>query len=239
MKKLWIFGLGLLLAGNNLWAAPKTGCAHSQKEYRRVFRDPKSLEKQNFAISLWKFKRVEDLKTLEVMAQTGELIGIAPSTTFYYIDPRFPERLRFIRLFARWFLDDFSEEFFQSTQAQKMRKVINRKTGQVKTTVQGRIKRVKVTSLVRTRDYQEVLIGRLPNGQAGSAVADDPRETSHLAGTTFDVSIRDWTKSELCWALDYLYEVQVKEQLISVIWEPRNYALHIMVFPAPTSTGHI
>lgn len=243
MKKALIFGLWLVFLSTSLGAAPKkkkvTGCLHSQKEYQKVFRDPKALEKQNFAIDFWKLARVNDDQSLKDMAHRGELVGVVPDTSTYYIDPRFPEELRYLRLFARWFFGEFAEKFYQETQSKKIRLNVNRKTGQVRATVRGQIKRVKLTSLVRTRDYLELLRKRLSEGQVGSAMANDPRQSSHLAGTTFDVSTKDWSRSELCWALDYLYEAQTVDLLINVIWEPRNHVLHIMVFPDATLTDHI
>lgn len=243
MKKALIFGLLLVFSGTSLWAASikkkATGCLHSQQEYQKIFRDPKALEKQNFAVDFWKLTRVNDDQGLQDMVQRGELVGVVPDTPTYYIDPRFPEKLRYLRLFARWFFREFAEKFYQETQSKKIRLNVNRKTGQVRTTVHGQIKRVKLTSLVRTPDYQEFLIKLLPEGQAGTAVMNDPRQTSHLAGATFDISTKDWSRSELCWALDYLYEVQMTDLLINVIWEPRNHVLHIMVFPDATLTDHI
>lgn len=243
MKKALIWGLWLVFFGTSLWAAPRkkngSGCLHSQKEYQKAFRDPKALEKQNFAIDFWKLTRVNNDQSLKDMVHRGELVGVVPDTPTYYLDPRFPEELRYLRLFARWFFGEFAEKFYQGTQSKKIRLNVNRKTGQVRVTVHGQIKRVKLTSLVRTPDYQELLLKRLPDGQAGSATADDPRQSSHLAGATFDISTKDWSRSELCWALDYLYEAQTVDLLINVIWEPRNHVLHIMVFPDATLTDHI
>lgn len=214
------------------------GARHSQAEFRTAFKDPRALEKQNFVIDLWGLERVEDEEDLRLLVAAARLIPVPSSGEGYYLDPRLSKKTHFARTFTEEFIGQFAKDFHEETQAGKIRLITNAKTGKIRRSIKGRINRLKITGLVRNRPHQAKLVKRLPKGQAASDQNGPKCQSSHLAGTTFDLSIRDLSREEICWIQEYLYQ-RHEAYKISVIWEEQSGVFHVMVFPYPTFTDHI
>lgn len=210
----------------------------SQAEFRRVFGNSQALEKQNYVIDFWNLERVEDEQDLRLLVAANRLVPVHPSGLGYYIDRHLSKKTHFARIFTKESIEQLADAFYNATQAGKIRFVTNPQTDQVKRIISGKIRRLKITGLVRDRQYQAKLVRRLPKGQAASD-KDGPRcQSSHLAGTTFDLSVRDLATEEICWIQEYLYQKH-NAYLISVIWEEKSKVFHVMVFPSFTFTDHI
>ncbi|MDO8495536.1 MAG: DUF5715 family protein [bacterium] len=212
--------------------------AHSSAEYWKTFRDKKALEKQNFVIDYWNLERMEDEGDMRMLVEAERLVPLPDISGAYYIDPHLTERTRFTRPSTAEFIEQFAANFYMATQADKVKFAFNRKTCLIKRTVKGKIKKIKISGLSRDRAYQENLVRRLPKGQAASEKNGVECQSSHLAGTTFDFSLKDLSREELCWVLGYLYQKQLNGQ-INAIWEVKNKVFHVMVFPSATFTDHI
>ena len=210
----------------------------SQAEFNRVFRDRHALDKQNFVVDFWDLERAEDAEDLKMLVEAERLVPVHASSPTHYLDPALNKRTWFARPFVRDFIKQFTEDFYFATQADKVKFVVNTNTGKVRKISKGTPKKIKITALVRDRRYQADLVKKLPKGQAASDQNGPRCQSSHLAGTTFDFSTKDFTLVEKCWVLQYLYRYQAIDK-INVIWEPKNNAIHVMVFPLPTSTEHL
>lgn len=254
MRRLFVFTLSVFLWANTVSAVTRQGkklptvkpslslgCSNalrSQAEFRAAFKDPKALEKQNFVIDLWNLERVEDERDLWLLTAAGRLVPVCFSGWGYYIDQNLSKKTHFVRDFTEGFIRQLAGDFYRATQLSKIRFITNPKTSRVRQVIRGEIRRLKITGLVRDRPYQARLVRRLPKGQAASDENGPKCQSSHLAGTTFDLSVRDLSAEETCWIQEYLYQKH-NAYRISVIWEEQSKVFHVMVFPFPTFTDHI
>lgn len=83
---------------------------------------------------------------------------------------------------------------------------------------------LRVTSLLRTADYQKRLSGR--NGNA--AAAEGPARSAHLTGACMDISKKGMTRAQQAWLRDVLASLKAKEYVYAVE-EFKQPVFHILV----------
>ncbi|MBU6500865.1 MAG: hypothetical protein KGJ89_01960 [Patescibacteria group bacterium] len=88
---------------------------------------------------------------------------------------------------------------------------------------------LKITSLVRTQDYQNYLVHKKHNRSAASGDVPEHRSV-HLTGYAFDVSVKKMTRSQALWSADY-FGKDILSGLILGVYEARGGDFHIMVVP--------
>lgn len=88
--------------------------------------------------------------------------------------------------------------------------------------------KLQVTSLVRTVEYQRALRGASPNAARGKSRA---RLSSHLTGSTVDISTKDMSPSVKNWLRAKLLDLE-RRGLVQATEEKRgSMCFHVMVFP--------
>lgn len=83
-------------------------------------------------------------------------------------------------------------------------------------------KRLKITSLVRTMEYQKKL-------QHHNANATDVSRSAHLTGAAIDISYKETTREELDWMRARLARLE-SENLLEATEERFQACFHVMVF---------
>ncbi len=87
--------------------------------------------------------------------------------------------------------------------------------------------RFKVSSLVRTEGYQELLKGRNVNAAPGD---DEGTRSPHLTGAAVDISKKGMTPRQLAWMRDHLVALQERGWIIGTE-EMATNAFHVFVEP--------
>jgi hypothetical protein len=131
-----------------------------------------------------------------------KLLEPIPARTRNYYVYKVPASRRYLRPWSKLFLDRLSQQF-------------RARFG----------KPLRVTSLVRTEEYQETLQGR--NGNAASA--QGPKRSTHLTGACLDISKKGMRSSEILWMRRVLDSLKQKGYLFAVE-EFSQPNFHIMVF---------
>jgi len=221
VKKQILFLVFLFSLESGFGFSKKVSCRGSNNlEFKEAFQGKLSLEKQNFVVNLWKLERFEEEKDVELAVQSKKLVSVPRVTNYYFVDPRLDKKTYFIRPWTLNFIEQFAKDFYLQTQSHK----------------KWHKKKIELTSFVRDRKYQKLLVKRNPN--AVNDKGDPMRQSSHLTGATFDFSTRGMSKEEICWVKTYLLEQQ-KFWFIHARDEFYNNCFHIMVFPVPTYTGDV
>ena len=129
------------------------------------------------------------------------LVPIEGQTSSYYLHA-VPSGNRYLRPWAKLFLARLSRQF------------------------RARFGRpLRVTSLLRSAEYQVKLQGR--NGNA--AAATGPKASSHLTGAAMDISKKGMTGREIAWMRNVLSSLREK-QYLHAIEEWKQPVFHIMIF---------
>ena len=148
--------------------------------------------------------RMEDRDMVERWIRLQLLEQVPTKTAHYYLHAVHDEN-RYLRPWAKLFLERLSRQFHARHR-----------------------KPLRVTSLLRTADYQRRLTGR--NGNA--AAAEGPKRSAHLTGACMDISKKGMTASQQAWlrsvlaslkAKGYLYAVEEFKQPVFHILVHRNY----------------
>ena len=132
----------------------------------------------------------------------NRLLVRVPSKTRHYYLRSVSSNYRYLRPWAKTFLDRLSRQYY------------------------ARFKKpLRVTSLVRTKSYQKSLRRRNSN----AAPANGPRSSSHLTGATLDISKARMSAKERAWMRRVLSDLRNRGYLYA-IEENRQPTFHIMVY---------
>jgi uncharacterized protein YcbK (DUF882 family) len=145
--------------------------------------------------------RMKDSAMLQRFVRAKYLEPVPVMTKHYRLSGVSPQH-RYLRPWSRLFLQRLSQQYHARFK-----------------------KRLSVTSLVRTVDYQQRLAKR--NGNAAAALG--PRASSHLTGATLDIAKRGMTKAELEWMRRVLHSLKQRGYLYAVE-EWQQPVFHIMVY---------
>lgn len=171
---------------------------------RELIGSDESMAKQNEVADRYGFMRIKNLDELRLFICAGILIRAVPTSEkpTYYLTAR--DNFRYARPWDIKFLNDISEKFFEFFG-----------------------KPLKITELVRTEQYQKLLVRR---GMSGADSRSPKRRSAHLVGA-IDISKLPLTKEETGWLRDELIYWE-NEKMIEATEEIYNNTFHIMVSPA-------
>lgn len=168
-----------------------------------------SLLKQNEEIDKAGLTRIENDEQLEQLEQRGVLVPLVEAE-YVTVSPALKENRRYARPWTAQFVDDISQEFYETFH-----------------------KPLEVNSAVRTVEQQR----HLTHFNRNAAPAEGEVASSHLAGTTVDIGKRWLSRKQHKWVVDYL--AKLKEQdLIEPEEERRQACFHVMVserYPYPVA----
>ena len=168
-----------------------------------------SLLKQNSEIDQAGLQRIDDDAQLKQLEERGVLVPIT-ETEYLQVSHAIKENRRYARPWAAQFADDMGREFYEQFR-----------------------RPLEVTSAVRTVEQQRRLMRRNHN----AAPAEGEVASSHLAGTTVDISKRGLSRKQHKWIVDYL--ARMKETgVIEPEEERRQACFHVMVsqrYPYPVA----
>jgi hypothetical protein len=187
-------------------AAVHKNARYKRAHYRHVKWNPvlrgshDSMTRHNEEIDRLQLPRIADQQQLLELERSGELVPI-PETQGLRWSPAIQADKRYSRPWTNQFLQDMSEAYFTEFHAP-----------------------MQVTSAVRTMEQQQKL--RRHNRNAAPEVGD--LTSSHLAGTTVDLSRRGLTKSQHQWVEDYLKNLR-DQGLVEAAEERRTWCFHVMV----------
>jgi hypothetical protein len=179
---------------------------------RIVFHSPikgshESLVRQNQKATQDELERIQDGAQLEELTQNQELVSL-PLGRSLMVDPKLPEDRRYCRPWARTFLKNFSQAYYQ----------------EFKTPLQ-------INSAVRTAEVQQKL--RRHNRNAAAAVSDTPEDSDilspHLTGAAVDIAKRGMSRKQRTWVQNYLLNIQ-NSGLIDAEEEFRQPVFHISIY---------
>jgi len=144
--------------------------------------------------------RMEDRAMVERWARLQLLERVPAKTSTFYLHAVHAEN-RYLRPWAKLFLERLSRQYHSRHR-----------------------KPLRVTSLLRTADYQRRLSRR--NGNA--AAAEGPKRSAHLTGACLDISKKGMTRSQQAWVRSVLSSLKTKGYLYAVE-EYQQPVFHILV----------
>jgi hypothetical protein len=176
---------------------------------------------QNRQADAENLSRMKDRAMIQKLGQAGLLVRV-PSNTRHYYTKYVSADYSYLRPWSKRFLEDLSRQYFARFK-----------------------KKLRVTSMVRTAGLQQK-VGK-KNGNAAAAYG--PRRSSHLTGSTMDISKRGMSAAEIAWMRKKLHAHKQSGALYA-IEEFSQPTFHIMVHrkyagqvqaktrrPAPPSRG--
>ncbi len=144
--------------------------------------------------------RMQDLEMLRRWARLELLVPVTAKTRDYYLH-EVGSDYRYLRPWANLLLERLASQF-------------RARFGQP----------LRVTSLVRTVDYQRRLARR--NGNA--AAASGPKASVHLTGACLDISKKGMTRRQQDWVRNVLHQLRSKKYLYA-IEEFQQPTFHVLV----------
>jgi len=159
-----------------------------------------SLIAQNAEVDRLELPRIQDDDELEALKASGALQPIIAGDTLRF-DPRLDPSRRYCRPWARDFVEDLAEVYYNRFHDQ-----------------------IQLNSAVRTVKVQKKLRRRNRN----AAPAEGETASSHLAGITVDLQRRGLTKDEIRFVEYYLFYLRALG-LVEPEEERRHWCFHIMV----------
>jgi hypothetical protein len=187
-------------------AAVNKSSRYKRAHYRHVRWNPvlrgshDSMTRQNEEIDRLQLPRIADQQQLLELERTGELVPIPESQGLRW-SPAIQSDKRFSRPWTNQFLQDMSDAYYSQFRSQ-----------------------LQVNSAVRTMEQQQKL--RRHNRNAAPEVGD--LTSSHLAGTTVDLSRRGLSKAQHEWVESYLKNLR-DLQLVEAAEERSTWCFHVMV----------
>ena len=145
--------------------------------------------------------RMEDKAMIARWARLELIKPVPTKARGYYLHSVSAEN-RYLRPWAKTFLDRLSSQY-------------RARFG----------KQLRVTSLVRTAEYQQ----RLQRRNGNAAQADGPRRSSHLTGASLDISKKGMTSAQRNWVRRVLQNLRGKGYLYA-IEEHQQPVFHVMVY---------
>lgn len=159
-----------------------------------------SLLRQNEEIDRLQLPRIVDDAQLEELKAAGELVPLEASETLR-IEPSLDPSRRYCRVWARDFVQDLSEVYYNRFHEQ-----------------------IQLNSAVRTVKVQKKLRRRNRN----AAPAEGETASSHLAGITVDLQRRGMNREQIRFVESYLFYLRAIG-LVEPEEERRHWCFHIMV----------
>ena len=144
--------------------------------------------------------RMEDRAMVERWARLQLLERVPAKTSHYYLHAVRDDN-QYLRPWAKLFLERLSRQYHSRHR-----------------------KPLRVTSLLRTADYQKSLSRR--NGNA--AAAQGPKRSAHLTGACLDISKKGMTGAQRAWVRSVLSSLKTKGYLYAVE-EYQQPVFHILV----------
>jgi len=161
---------------------------------------PESQIIQNQLADQDNLSRMRDEAMVRRFARAGLLVRV-PHRTRYYYTHNIPPQYRYLRPWAKLFLDRLGQQYYA-------------RFG----------KPLRVTSLVRTVALQQAIGRRNPN----AAPAYGPKRSSHLTGATLDISKVGMTDVEVDWMRQVLSSLS-QDGCVYAIEEFNQATFHVMV----------
>jgi hypothetical protein len=159
-----------------------------------------SLLRQNEEIDRLELPRIQDDAELEELKSTGALVPIRASETLRF-DPRLDPSRRFCRPWARDFVEDLGNAFYNEFHAS-----------------------IQVNSAVRTAQVQK----KLRRHNRNAAPESGETGSSHLAGITVDIQRRGLSSRQIQWVEQYMLPLS-NQGLIEPEEERHQWVFHVMV----------
>lgn len=180
-------------------------------KYPALMGSKAALEEQNRAADKGKLPRLEDIADLKRYVENGYLVSVPNKGKGFYLDKKsFKDR----GYGDRRYLSPAAKEYLES------RAAAYSKSGHP---------RLKVTSLVRTQDYQIYLLIKRRNPNAAAGEVPEHR-SPHLTGHAFDVSTKGLSRRQISWLAERLAE-DIERKIILATYEPNGKDFHIVVIP--------
>lgn len=156
--------------------------------------------RQNQRADADRLSRMADDSMVARWARLKLLVPVPSKTSNYYVHNLAKQR-RYLRPWAKLFLDRLSKQY-------------RTRFG----------KQMRVTSLLRTVSYQNSLRRR----NANAAPSTGPKASSHLTGACLDISKKGMTRAQQSWARNVLLSLHNKGYLYAVeeFYQP---VFHVMV----------
>ncbi|HXE11519.1 MAG TPA: DUF5715 family protein [Bryobacteraceae bacterium] len=145
--------------------------------------------------------RMRNVSMIRRFRKNGLLIPVPVRTRYYYLHA-VSRNYRYLRPWAKVFLDRLSRQHYARFR-----------------------RRLRVTSLIRTVAFQRSLARR--NGNA--AAFSGPLRSSHLTGSTLDISKHGMAGESISWMRKVLYSLK-KNGYLYAIEEFQQPTFHIMVY---------
>ena len=172
---------------------------------------PAALATENRVADERDLTRLRDASQLRRFIAAGLLIKIT-SAPWYFIDETLGEAdagnialYSYARPWVKTFLDDLAAD-------------PSRPTGL----------KMKITSLVRTVVYQEQLRKKYP---AATSATEPGRRSSHLTGSTVDISTKDMSEEGKAWLRKKLAALERRGLMQATEEKSTSLCFHVMVFP--------
>ncbi len=182
---------------------------------------PDKLARQNEVADSLDLSRMGSATEIRRLVRSGYLVSVPRRGRGYYLDRRIGrgyarrEVLYYARPWVREFVvregDHYAERFGGA--------------------------RFKISSLIRTERYQEMLKGRNVNAARGD---DEDTRSPHLTGSAVDISKKGMSARQLAWMRDHLVRLQEMGWIIGTE-EMATNTFHVFVQPtfgkSPEPTG--
>jgi hypothetical protein len=145
--------------------------------------------------------RMRNVSMIRRFRKNGLLVPVPVRTRYYYLHA-VSSNYRYLRPWAKLFLDRLSRQHYARFR-----------------------RKLRVTSLIRTVAFQRALATR--NGNA--AAFSGPLRSSHLTGSTLDISKHGMAGGSISWMRKVLYSLR-KRGYLYAIEEFQQPTFHIMVY---------
>lgn len=166
-----------------------------------------SLDKQYRMARELRLPRIQNVAQINQLLMNGQLYELPRQGETFYLDeqigeydPMYAHMYRVASPVAIKFISQWSRKFYNQFDG----------------------KRLKVTSLVRTVEYQKKLQRRNANATAVS-------RSAHLTGSAIDISYKELVADEIKWMRTELLALE-KKQMIEATEERFQACFHVMVF---------
>lgn len=188
----------------------------------------KSLKEQNDIVREYKLPRIQTYCELLDLVHGGYLVRVPDKEKYFYLNSglngkKVPEKdcklaknkkngdRRYLTAEALDHLTEISSAYSDNFSSRK------------------KLIRLKITSLVRTLDYQKLLARPNPNAREAVCTTED-RCSAHLTGYAFDISVKGMKQERIFWLAGVLAS-DIEDHRILATFEPNQKNFHIMVIP--------
>ncbi len=185
-------------------------CSPANTDYNSYLKGSEtSMAKQNQMADKMNLTRIEDDAMLQRFITKGKLTRLPRSGRGFYVDPNLPDDRAYTRPFVKTFVENLARDY-------------SAKFGRP----------FKVTSMVRTKEYQR----ELQNHNANAATVDGPKSSVHLTGAAVDISKLGRTnqegmsQAELNWMRRQLASLECKGLIEATEEGIFQQTFHVMVF---------